>query len=378
MKLREITRSSKTIKEFIYFIKIFFDLFIETLSYLYQKVFFQELSILEINHLVSRIESMEQQKVDVVFTWANEYDNDWNSSLKKHLKQNESKNESRAQMEDKCEARYRSCDTLESAINSVLTHFKDLRNIYVVSTGNPPSFISENKSIKWIRHEDIFPSKEDYLPTFNALSIEAFLHKIPGLSDYFIFINDDVIISKPCSFKDFFCDNKPIYRLSERFIPYTLMSFRILRGRDLDGSLFAVLRANRKLHKRYKSSGNWLLSHAPQPFYLPSFIRIRKLYEFIYDRGAKEKFRSKKHLSITNHLVPWALYLENQAIMKPKPLFSADALLTSSKIMNFYTTIKTYFSSEIYFSVQDSSGVTTEEYKKIFNLLQKKYKESLK
>lgn len=45
---------------------------------------------------------------------------------------------------------------------------------------------------------------EEYLPTFNSLVFEAFLHQIPGLSEHFIYMNDDTIITKPLNSSSFF------------------------------------------------------------------------------------------------------------------------------------------------------------------------------
>ena len=38
---------------------------------------------------------------------------------------------------------------------------------------------------------------ERFLPTFNSSAIELFLHRIPGLSEHFIYFNDDMIALKP-------------------------------------------------------------------------------------------------------------------------------------------------------------------------------------
>lgn len=45
------------------------------------------------------------------------------------------------------------------------------------------------KKIKYINHEDIIPKQ--YLPTFNSHIIETFIFRIPNLSEYFIYLNDD-------------------------------------------------------------------------------------------------------------------------------------------------------------------------------------------
>ena len=43
-------------------------------------------------------------------------------------------------------------------------------------------------------HREII--EQEYLPTFNSHVIEANLHKIPNLSEHFIYFNDDVFVAK--------------------------------------------------------------------------------------------------------------------------------------------------------------------------------------
>jgi len=44
----------------------------------------------------------------------------------------------------------------------------------------------------------------DMLPSFSSHAIEACLHKIDGLSEQFLYLNDDVILNSPCLPGDFF------------------------------------------------------------------------------------------------------------------------------------------------------------------------------
>ena len=53
-----------------------------------------------------------------------------------------------------------------------------------------------------------------YLPTFNINSIELNLHRIKGLSEHFVFFNDDMFLLKPVYMEDFFKDEKPIDMLA--------------------------------------------------------------------------------------------------------------------------------------------------------------------
>ena len=51
--------------------------------------------------------------------------------------------------------------------------------------------------------QEIFPNKS-HLPTFSSPAIEAHLHRIPGLSKRFIYLNDDVMFGAPIWPEDFY------------------------------------------------------------------------------------------------------------------------------------------------------------------------------
>lgn len=52
---------------------------------------------------------------------------------------------------------------------------------------------TDNPRISVVTHEEIF-SETDALPTFSSPAIEFNLHHIPGLSEYFLYFNDDVFL----------------------------------------------------------------------------------------------------------------------------------------------------------------------------------------
>lgn len=49
--------------------------------------------------------------------------------------------------------------------------------------------------IRIVNESEFIPA--EYLPTFNSAVIEAFLDRIPGLSDYFMYTMDDVFMGRP-------------------------------------------------------------------------------------------------------------------------------------------------------------------------------------
>ena len=74
--------------------------------------------------------------------------------------------------------------------------------------GHLPAWLNtDNEKLVIVNHRDYIPGK--YLPTFNANTIEMNFHRIPGLSEQFVYFNDDMFLGRPVRPEDFFRDGKP-------------------------------------------------------------------------------------------------------------------------------------------------------------------------
>jgi len=70
-----------------------------------------------------------------------------------------------------------------------------VRNIYIVTNGQVPLWLNtSHPKIRMVSHKEIF-KWPDHLPTFNSLAIESHLHRISGISDHFIYFNDDMMLA---------------------------------------------------------------------------------------------------------------------------------------------------------------------------------------
>lgn len=65
----------------------------------------------------------------------------------------------------------------------------------------------KEEDVHIVLHKDFIP--ERFLPTFNANTIEMFLHKIPDLSEHFIYTNDDMYPISLLDSSQFFNDGVP-------------------------------------------------------------------------------------------------------------------------------------------------------------------------
>ena len=105
--------------------------------------------------------------------------------------------------------RYRSYDTLDLQIKLIRKYLPFVKNIFVIVSNKEQIEGIDTSDAIIITHEDIIPSK--YLPCFNSCTIEMFFHKIPNLSEEFIYFNDDVFPIDYLKPTDFFIYHKPLY-----------------------------------------------------------------------------------------------------------------------------------------------------------------------
>ncbi|WP_436517820.1 Stealth CR1 domain-containing protein [Ekhidna sp. To15] len=136
-------------------------------------------------------------EVDLVYTWVNGEDPDYIKICQSYADNPKDINPER----------YRDTyQLLKYSLRSAKKYLDWYRNIYIV-TARPqvPSWLDTNHPrIKLVHHDEIID--KEYLPTFNPNCIESFLHKIPGLAEHFLYINDDFLFGAKTS-QDIFFNN---------------------------------------------------------------------------------------------------------------------------------------------------------------------------
>ncbi|XP_047346543.1 N-acetylglucosamine-1-phosphotransferase subunits alpha/beta isoform X2 [Vespa velutina] len=132
--------------------------------------------------------------IDVVYTWVNGSDPNFIKSLQKHIPITDS-NTISSRFSDKDELRY--------SLRSLEMYAPWIRHVYIVTNGQIPSWLDmDNPRMTLITHEDIFLDKS-HLPTFSSPAIESHIHRIPGISDKFLYFNDDVMLGAEVWPEDF-------------------------------------------------------------------------------------------------------------------------------------------------------------------------------
>jgi hypothetical protein len=114
--------------------------------------------------------------------------------------------------------RFANCGEIEFCVMSIIRFALWIDNIYMVTDSQQPQFYASisdpslRKRIIIVDHKQLFKGYEFALPVFNSLAIEAMLWNIPGLSEDFIYLNDDVMFIRPTPIEAFRADDQYILK----------------------------------------------------------------------------------------------------------------------------------------------------------------------
>lgn len=201
-------------------------------------------------------------------------------------------------------SRYRSADELKYSIRSVEKYMPWFNGtIYIVTCHQKPKWLDlQNPRVTIIDHKDIIP--EHIYPTFDSNTIELFLDRIPGITERFIYFNDDVFLNNyihPCFFFT-----------RETFYPKIYRNKYSLHLKDVKINEFILQNKNmflcnvyftREIIREYFDSDYtyYFIHHAP-------FVLYRDLYE-PFRQLFKEDLKSRCAYRFRNHYKVQILYL---------------------------------------------------------------------
>lgn len=142
-------------------------------------------------------------EIDAVVTWVNSTDPQWVRSYEETIGEPFKKSIRFTGENTDPETELKVC------LKLLKKHMPWLRNTFVLTKdGQVPSCLTDEIVV---HHSAVGLG-----PVFNSLAIESCLHKIPMLSEKFVYFNDDIFVIKPLQSNQLFDDeDKPIVRLQQ-------------------------------------------------------------------------------------------------------------------------------------------------------------------
>lgn len=150
---------------------------------------------------INKNEIMEYP-IDFVVTWVDGNDSIWKKEKNKYSQNVIKKGNG--------EERYRDWNQFMYWFRAVEKYAPWVRKIYLITWGHIPKWLDiNNNKLEVICHNEYIP--QEYLPTFSSIPIELNMHRIEGLSEHFVYFNDDMFLTQPVSPSDFFENGLPKY-----------------------------------------------------------------------------------------------------------------------------------------------------------------------
>ncbi|MBT2676902.1 stealth family protein [Streptomyces sp. ISL-14] len=231
--------------------------------------------------------------VDVVYTWVD------GEQPEMRAKRARYQGQGIAEILDKetNASRYTSHDELKYSLRSLAMYADFVRHIYLVTDGQKPHWLDDRApGITVVDHRDIFPP--DVLPVFNSHAIETRLHHIPGLSDHYLYFNDDVFVGRRVTAEHFFHGSGLMK------IPVSPLKIGVGKPHaEETATNSASKNVRRLLLEKFGRMTTNNFMHTPLPQQRETLRALEELFPADIQRTTASRFRSPQDIAMTAPLL---------------------------------------------------------------------------
>ncbi|WP_197034801.1 stealth family protein [Glycomyces sp. NRRL B-16210] len=240
--------------------------------------------------------------IDVVYTWVDGADHAW-------LRRRAEAGHTPYHAESANEARFLDRDELRFSLRSLHLNAPWVRHVYLVTDRQRPHWLdAEAPGLTVVDHRDLFDDP-DCLPTFNSHAIETQLHRIEGLSEHFLYFNDDMFIGRPVGPQLFFEPSG----LSRYFPAQTFIGMDPVSRADTPPN--AAFKNDRALLERaFGRTISRMMKHVPYPLQRSVLAEVAKEFDEDMARTARSAFRDVTDVS-TVTLLHYYAYFSGRAVV---------------------------------------------------------------
>ena len=241
--------------------------------------------------------------VDVVYTWVDGSDPEWNARREARLAGVTGTAQTRA---SSGQARFVEHDELRYSFRSVHLFAPWVRRIHLVTDDQVPEWLDpDHPLVHLVDHRDILPA--DALPTFNSHAIETALHRIDGLAEHFVYLNDDVLLGRPVRPETFFSPSGSIAVFPSR------MTIGLDDDPDAPPFQKAAWNNRRLLHDELGAVITHHLAHTPHPHRVSVLEELTERFAEAVAGTARAPFRSDTDVSVLSSLAQHYALLTGRA-----------------------------------------------------------------
>lgn len=259
--------------------------------------------------------------VDIVYLWVDGADPAWQRK-RRHTYANWIKlNPNELAVFGNAAGRYRDNGELRFNLRALDKFFPHHGHVYIVTDGQTPPWLRRQSGVTVVDHQDLLPAGQG--PVFDSGNIESYLHRIDGLSERFIYMNDDVFFGAPVDINWWF-GQKPKVFLEPAEVPHfdgyqageTSLINASLLSRDWLGQHYPDYQHVARV-----------FSHAPRPMLKSAIQELETLAPALFAQLRSTVFRSWRIPALVPDLVPrWMVQMgyAEQRTLDPLHICTCD------------------------------------------------------
>jgi hypothetical protein len=251
--------------------------------------------------------SAADRSVDIVYLWVDGSDPVWRA--KRHsaaLRLGAAQTQSMAPYGN-VEGRFRDNGELRYSLRALERFFPDHGHVYLVTDSQTPHWLRACSRLTVVSHQELLPANR--LPTFDSGNIESYIHRIPGLSERYFYLNDDVFFGAPVQLDHWFWSG----------------GFYAAWSDDLEVAEGPMQPEDNSLENASRLSNQWLgmlpsltqtdyrhtprtFAHSPRPMLKSLLFRLEDEAPELFERVRSSVFRTWDNPTLVSDFVlRWAL-----------------------------------------------------------------------
>ncbi|WP_413320848.1 stealth family protein [Agrococcus sp. 1P02AA] len=257
-----------------------------------------------IQHMWEPLASDVTFDIDIVFSWvdgsSSEFQRQYAARMREHV----------VGEGDDSEARFRQIDELKYALRSIHMYAPWIRRIFIATDSPAPAWLADHPKVTLVRAEEMF-ADPSVLPTHNSHAVEAQLHHIEGLSEHFLYSNDDMFFARPLE-PDLFFSPGGVTKFVEATTRIGLGDTDPARSGHDNAARF-----NRSLlRERFGAVTTRHLEHCAAPLRRSVLRELEATFPDDFRRTAAARFRSATDISVTNSLYHYYALMTGRAVQQ--------------------------------------------------------------
>ena len=275
-------------------------------------------SFRQITSILNQASKTFNTAIDIVYLWVNGNDGEWRAKREKYAQKLEAAGNLSFAKFGNVEGRYRDNDELRFSLRALEKFFPEHGHIYIVTDGQVPDWFQASDQITLVDHHQLIPHSS--LPTFDSGNNESYIHHIPGLSERYFYLNDDVFFGAPVCLDNWFFENgvyvswsdepevigNKLQAESTSLENASRLSKQWLQAK-LDNASLCAESSARKMDPKYQHTSR-TFSHSPRPMLKSVMMEIEQDAPELFERVRSTVFRTwNKPTIISDFVLRWAL-----------------------------------------------------------------------